>query len=107
MSQNNAYLGTRKSFLDEFLFTPLVNMFKTMFKRRRHGLHIMIGLQYFLYASYSFTWGEKYIRYFYMLKTFEGFNAADYSIFYAYTCSKFLDCINSLSYEIKAFQSKL
>ena len=88
VSQNNGFLGRKKNFISQSLITPIVDMFKAIFKTRQHGLQIMIAVQFFLYASYTFTWGEMYMRYFYMLKTFEGFDAAGYSIFYTYTCSK-------------------
>ena len=77
--------------IDEYLFTPLISMFKSLFKRRPHGLHILIVLQFFLFAIYTFTWVEFSMRYLYMLKVFEDFNAAGYSLHYAYNSCGCLD----------------
>ena len=90
ITQNNHSLTMKEkiiSFPTEFIFKPFMDMIKTVFKRRPHGLHILVALQFYLYGSYSFTWPERQIRYLYMLKTFEGFDGADYSKFLAFTCS--------------------
>ena len=62
-------------------------MFKTIFKIRPKGLHVLIAIQFFMYASYCFVLEEKALRYLYLLKLFEGFTATDYSRFYAYATS--------------------
>ena len=79
------------SFPHDFIFKPFIDMIKTVFKRRPHGLHFLVALQFYLYGSYSFTWSERGIRYLYMLKTFEGFDGADYSRFLAFTASEYQD----------------
>ena len=71
-------------FLKQFVFMPLVELFKAIFKRRPYGLHILIAMQLYGYASYCLTWEERSLRYLYMLKTFEGFDAVDYSRYYSF-----------------------
>ena len=70
--------------LKTFVFTPLYDMFKTLFKIRPNGVHVLIAIQFFMYASYCFILEEKSLKYFFLLKTFEGFTATDYSRFFAY-----------------------
>ena len=74
--------------LNEYLIDPFTSMVKTLFKRRPYGLHILIAIQYILFISYVVTWSEGQLRYFYMLKTFEGFDGAMYSKFNAFTCGE-------------------
>ena len=74
-------------FLREFLLNPFVEMTKTIFKRRPYGVHILVALQFYIYASYTFIWPNLSLRYLYMLKTFEGFDGEDYSSFNAFTYS--------------------
>ena len=76
--------------LKEYLFQPFISMVKTLFKRRPYGLHILIAIQYLLFISYVVTWSELQLRYFYMLKTFEGFDGEMYSRFNAFTCGEVL-----------------
>lgn len=78
---------------------PLVELFRAIFKRRPYGLHILIAVQLYVYASVAFAWEEQSVRYLYMLKTFEGFDAIDYSRYYSFTCSgcfKYTDYLHIL-----------
>ena len=73
-----------KRFIKDMLIDPLIDMFKAMFKLRPNKIHLLVGLQFFNFACYWFAIEEKPIRYLYMLKTFQGFDASDYSWFFAY-----------------------
>ena len=76
--------NSTKNFITEFMISPLIDMFKTLFKRRPRGMHWLIGIQIYAFASYWFTIQEIFMRYLFMLKTFEGFDAISYSWFYNY-----------------------
>ena len=69
--------------INELILTPLVDMFRAIFKIRPNGLHVLIAIQLYMYASYAFVLEEKSMKYLYLLKVFEGFTAADWSIFCA------------------------
>ena len=73
--------GNSQNFFSKFIFTPFVDLIKTIFKIRRYGLHLLIALQFYIYASYAFTWEEGRLRYLYLLNVFEGFDGSDYSIY--------------------------
>ena len=70
-----------QNFFVKFIFTPFVDLIKTIFKIRHYGLHLLIALQFYIYASYAFTWEEGRLRYLYLLNVFEGFDGSDYSIY--------------------------
>ena len=76
--------GNRQNFFLKFLFTPFVDLIKTIFKIRHYGLHLLIALQFFIYASYAFTWEESNLRYLYLLNVFDGFDGSDYSRYSAF-----------------------
>ena len=82
----NWTLKTKNSGFEKFLSYLCGENFLLPFERRPYGLHMLIALQLYLFGSYCFTWPEGNIRYLYMLKTFEGFDGADFSIFFAFTC---------------------
>ena len=73
--------------INSVVISPLIDMFKAIFKIRPKGLHVLIAIQFGMYASYCFVLEEKAVRYLYLLKLFEGFTATDYSRFYAYATS--------------------
>ena len=60
------------SFVNEYIFKPFPDLVKTVFKVRAYGLHFLIQLQCFLFMCYAVCWSEHILRYFYMLKAFEG-----------------------------------
>ena len=60
-------------------------MFRAIFKIRPNGLHVLIAIQLYMYASYAFVVEEKIMKYLYLSKVFEGFTGADYSIFSAFS----------------------
>ena len=74
-------------FFKDFVFRPLADLVKAIFKKRPYGLHLLIALQFYLYASYAFTWEEQRVRYLYMLKTFEGFDGVAYSYYSVFRSS--------------------
>ena len=76
--------GNSQNFFSKFMFTPVVDLIKTIFKIRRYGLHLLIALQFYIYASYAFTWEEGRLRYLYLLNVFEGFDGSDYSRYSAF-----------------------
>ena len=69
------------------VISPLMDMFKAIFKIRPKGLHVLIAIQFCMYATYCFVLEEKALKYLYLSKLFEGFTATDYSRFYAYATS--------------------
>ena len=89
----NCIFKNRKVWIWKLSFLFVVWNILLPIERRPYGLHMMIALQLYLFGSYCFTWPEMQIRYLYMLKTFEGFDGADFSIFFAFTCCGCLDKI--------------
>ena len=69
----------------DFFVTPVIDMFKALFKRRPNGLHWLIALQMLAFVLIWFSIQELEMKYLYMLKTFEGFDGVDYSHFSIYT----------------------
>ena len=69
----------------DFFITPVIDMFKALFKRRANGLHWLIALQMLAFLFIWFSIQELEMKYLYMLKTFEGFDGVDYSHFSIYT----------------------
>ena len=80
--------GNSQNFFSKFIFIPFVELIKTIFKTRCYGIHLLIALQFYIYASYAFTWEEGRLRYLYLLNVFEGFDGSDYSIY-----STFQSCV--------------
>ena len=71
----------------KLLVTPVIDMFRCLFKKRDKGLHWLIAIQIFLFITYWFVVYETAeMRYLYMLKTFDGYSGADYSYYNAYCC---------------------
>ena len=85
--QNEAKEETKKDaivsnvfdFLQQFVFKPIIDWVKVVFKKRPNGLHYLIFLWFYIYASYYFVMEESLLRYFYLQLTFEGFDGTDYS----------------------------
>ena len=77
-----------QGFIQKFIFTPFVDMVKAIFSKRPYGLHFLIALQFFLYASNAFTWESYSLMYLYMQKTFD-ISGSDYSRYSAFLSSKF------------------
>ena len=77
-----------QGFIRKFIFTPFVDMVKAIFSKRPYGLHFLIALQFFLYASNAFTWESYSLMYLYMQKTFD-ISGSDYSRYSAFLSSKF------------------
>ena len=74
-----------KNICRNLIVTPVIDMFRCLFKRRDRGLHWLIAIQIFLFIAYWFVVYETAeMRYLYMLKTFDGFSGADYSYYNAY-----------------------
>ena len=69
----------------DFFVTPVIDMFKALFKRRANGLHWLIALQMLAFLLIWFSIQELEMKYLYMLKTFEGFDGVDHSHFSIYT----------------------
>ena len=76
--------GNSQNFFSKFILIPFVDLIKTIFKMRRYGIHLLIALQFYIYASYAFTWTEGILRYLYLLDVFEGFDGSDYSKYSAF-----------------------
>ena len=76
--------NSTRNFFMEFMISPIIDMFKTLFKRRPQGLHWLIGIQIYAFGSYWFTLQEHSVRYLFMLKTFEGFDRVSMSWFNIY-----------------------
>ena len=62
----------------QLLFKPLKDMFGALFRLRPNGIHILLGIQYFCFASYWFTIPENELKYLYLQNTL-GFNGTDFS----------------------------
>ena len=76
-----------KNLIKDFIISPLIEMFQTLFKRRPNGLHWLILLQFCTFSIYWLSIQEWKLRYLYMLKTFNGFDGVDYSMFQIYEAS--------------------
>ena len=74
-----------KSVLTEFLYLPLYDLVKCLFKKRSQGLHWLILIQLFCYALYTFSIEEIGMRYLFMFKQFEGIQQVDYAHFNIYS----------------------
>ena len=75
---------TLSDILKEFVIYPLVDLVKSLCKRRPRGLHWLILLQILVYALYAFAFQEFELRYLFMSKTFHGFGPVDFAIFNVY-----------------------
>ena len=75
---------TVKNVFMDFLVTPLVDMLQCLFRRRPKGVHWLIAIQVYAFASYWFVLEEKALKYLFMLKIFDGFDQTDYSWYFAY-----------------------
>ena len=73
-----------KNFIMDFFISPIIDMLKTLFKRRPRGMHWLIAIQIYAFASYWFTLQEMFMKYLFMLKVFEGFDGIGYSWFTIY-----------------------
>ena len=78
-NQNSKKISVKKLVLD-----PLIETFKCLFQFRPNKLHVLIAIQFYMFGTYWFVLEEKVIKYLYMLKTFAGFDATQYSWYYAY-----------------------
>ena len=65
---------TSKNIFMDLLILPLIDMIKTLLKRRPRGMHWLIAIQMFAFALYWFVVQEFHLRYLYMLKSFDGFD---------------------------------
>ena len=68
----------------EFVIFPLVDLGKSLCKRRPRGLHWLILMQISVYALYTFGLEEYHLRYLFMSKIFHGFGPVDFAIFSIY-----------------------
>ena len=75
-----------KPFLDILLY-PMLDMFKSIFKIRPNGLHILIAIQFYMFATYWFVLEEKALKYLYLRQEIENFTGTDYSWFFAFSTS--------------------
>ena len=66
-------------FFQQSVFKPIFDWVKVVFKKRPNGLHYLILLWFYIYATYYFVMEETLLRYLYMQLTFEGFDGIDYS----------------------------
>ena len=73
-----------QNFFSKLIFIPFIELIKTIFKIRCHGIHLLIALQFYIFASYAFKWTELSLRYLYLLNVFEGFDGSDYSRYSAF-----------------------
>ena len=80
---------TSNNIFMDLLILPLIDMIKTLLKRRPRGMHWLIAIQMFAFALYWFVVQEFHLRYLYMLKTFDGFDGTSYSwyIIFSNACS--------------------
>ena len=68
----------------EFVIFPLVDLVKSLCKRRPRGLHWLILMQISVYALYTFGLEEYHLRYLFMSNIFHGFGPVDFAIFSIY-----------------------
>ena len=73
-----------KNILKDLIISPLHDMFKCLFKKRPNGMHWLIAIQFLQYGFYVFAFEEIIVRYFFMLKTFEGFGPVKFAMFNIY-----------------------
>ena len=66
-------------FLQQFVFKPIIDWVKVLFKKRPNLLHYLIFLWFYVYATYYFVMEETLLRYLYMQLTFDEFDGIDYS----------------------------
>ena len=62
----------------QLIFKPLKDMFGALFRLRPNGIHILLAIQYFCFASYWFSIPENELKYLYLQNTL-GFDGTDYS----------------------------
>ena len=60
------------------MFKPLLDMCKTLFVCRPNKLHLIVLVQFVLYAIYTSSWEEEHVRYLYLQKSF-GFTGTDFA----------------------------
>ena len=84
LTKQKSESGNKQNFFSKFIFTPFFDLIKTIFKIRHYGLHLLIALQFYIFASYAFKWTELILRYLYLLNVFEGFDGSDYSRYSAF-----------------------
>ena len=80
--------------LRDLLVSPVIEMFRCLFKKRSGGLHWLIAIQIYLFATYWFAGYVYNMRYLYLLKTINGFTGSDFSYYTSY--NNFLDVIGLL-----------
>ena len=71
--------------LRDLLVSPVIEMFRCMFKKRPGGLHWLIAIQIYLFSTYWFAGYELFeMRYLYLLKTINGFTGSDFAYYTTY-----------------------
>ena len=53
------------------MFKPLLDMCKTLFVCRPNKLHLIVLVQFVLYAIYTSSWEEEHVRYLYLQKSLD------------------------------------
>ena len=72
------------NFVRQFVFNPLKDMLKTIFKWRPNGIHWLIFIQILNYAIYCFCFEETGMRYLFLQKTFH-IGPVEYAILNTFT----------------------
>lgn len=70
--------------MNNIVVKPVIEMLKAIFKKRPNGVHYLVAIQYYMFSTYWFVMEEKALKYLYMLKTFDDFNAVEYSFFFTF-----------------------
>ena len=75
----------KSNIVKQFVLNPLRDVTKSLFKRRPNGMHWLILIQIFNYATYVFCFEEVKMRYFFLQKTFDDFGPVKYAYLNTYT----------------------
>ena len=81
---NPSVKKNRSNYCKKFVINPLVDMVKTIFKRRPKGLHWLIAIQFVAYAMYCLSHEEFMLRYFFLQNIFEGFGPVEFAVLNVY-----------------------
>ena len=72
----------------DIIVSPVIDMFRCLFRKRNRGLHWLIAIQICCHSIYWFTiYDFTEMRYLYLLDTMDGFNGSQYSYYSTYMMS--------------------
>ena len=72
----------------DMIVSPVIDMFRCLFRKRDRGLHWLIAIQICCHSIYWFTiYDFTEMRYLYLLDTMDGFTGSQYSYYSTYMMS--------------------